>query len=56
MKINNSWKTTLAGLVSIAGGVILLTINRDIDNSVIAGVLITSGLGLIGASDAKGGE
>ena len=51
MKSKMSWRTTVAGIVSIAGGVVLLVMSRDADNSVIAGVMIASGLGLIGARD-----
>lgn len=51
--LGNSWRTTLAGLVVLACGMILLLRGSMIEHQVIGGGLITAGLGLVKARDEQ---
>lgn len=46
-----SWKTTIAGIVCIIGGVVLLAIEANAENAAMATTFIFAGLELIGARD-----
>jgi len=47
MRALRSWRTTIAGLAVLAGGIYLVVIGKTVEG----GIIIAAGLGLLGAKD-----